>query len=487
MRRYSYISFVFLFYLSVLSILSACGGGGGDSAELSGFNSSSQPFTTTWNNPFNLTDNISPDGQNALYPDIALGGNGQSIVAWQQFDNLNLQIYKSERDGVTGAWTHPTNLNVNISPNGTNATEPQVAVDDNGYAIIIWTQWDGTNTRLYLSERDAMTGIWTHPANLTDSIDPLGGFVFVQPQIAMSSNGHAIIAWSQFNAGETKIYLSERDNVTKVWTHPADINDYISPDGQDAEYPKVAVAENGDAVLVWEQSDGSNTQIFMSQRDGTSGVWNHPADLTDNISPAGQDAVRPEVAMDDTGNATVAWSQDNGIAVQIFISDYHKTNDTWSHPTNISDSLTPGIDPRLVMGTDGSAALAWTMSNGSNSQVFFSERVDVDSNWVLPDNLNDNISPDGQNVQGSYLAMNNNDDIVICWNQSDGSNQQIFKSERDGVTKKWLTPSSLSDNISPNGQDAGTCNVTLNEGGKAFITWAQSDGFNFQIFISERL
>jgi len=52
-------------------------------------------------------------------------------------------------------------------------------------------------------------------------------------------------------------------------------------------------------------------------------------------------------------------------------------------------------------------------------------------------------------------------------------------------TLKWTNPSTLSDNISPNGQDAYDPQVAMDNNGGAIITCQQSDGFNWQIFKSE--
>jgi len=38
-----------------------------------------------------------------------------------------------------GAWHHPAGLSDNISPDGKPAWAPQVAMDNNGNAIIVWS------------------------------------------------------------------------------------------------------------------------------------------------------------------------------------------------------------------------------------------------------------------------------------------------------------------------------------------------------------
>lgn len=57
--------------------------------------------------------------------------------------------------------------------------------------------------------------------------------------------------------------MSEYRNGT--WSHPADRTDNISPGGGHAYYPEVAMDDNGNAIITWYQSDGSNKQIFMSE------------------------------------------------------------------------------------------------------------------------------------------------------------------------------------------------------------------------------
>jgi len=49
-----------------------------------------------WHHPISLSDNISPDGQNASVPQVAMDNNGNAIIAWKQYDGTYYQIFKSE-------------------------------------------------------------------------------------------------------------------------------------------------------------------------------------------------------------------------------------------------------------------------------------------------------------------------------------------------------------------------------------------------------
>ena len=238
-----------------------------------------------------------------------MDNNGNAIIVWIQYGS----IFKSEyRNGV---WTYPASLTDNINPAGLGVGYPQVAMDNNGNAIIVWEQYDSyDNYQIFKSEYRG--GVWTNPASVADNISPDGGgnAWFLFPQVAMDSNGNAIIVWQQHNGTNYRIFKSEYRN--GVWKYPSSLDDNISPDGQDAWPPQVAMDNNGNAIIVWYQRDESNIyQIFKSDYRG--GTWTNPSSLSDNISPDGQDAVYPQVAMDNNGNAIIVWEQ-----YYIFKSEY---------------------------------------------------------------------------------------------------------------------------------------------------------------------
>ncbi|MCX7000052.1 MAG: hypothetical protein NT106_07135, partial [Candidatus Sumerlaeota bacterium] len=160
--------------------------------------------TQGWINPFTLANNISPDGQDVYYPQVAMDNNGNAIITWYQSDGSNWQIFKSEYR--VGVWTNPSSLTDNISPDGQNASNPQVAMDNNGNAIITWEQYDGSNNQIFKSEY--RVGVWHNPSSLADNISPDGTFADY-PQVAMDNNGNAIITWVQSDGLSWQIFKSE--------------------------------------------------------------------------------------------------------------------------------------------------------------------------------------------------------------------------------------------------------------------------------------
>ncbi len=249
-----------------------------------------------------------------------MDNNGNALIVWYQSDGTNFQIFKSEyRKGV---WTHPTSLSDSISLDGQTAYNPQVAMDNNGNAIIVWQQSDASMYHVYhIFKSEYRSAIWKHPTSLSDNISPDGQRAW-NPQVAIDNNGNAIIVWYQYDGSTGAFEVFKSEYRSGAWKHPASIADHISPDAVNSlnVVPQVAMDNNGNTIIVWGQTNGATEQVFKSEY--RSGVWKHPVNLSDNISPDGKPAWNPQAATNNNGNAVVVWWQYDGTNHQIFKSEY---------------------------------------------------------------------------------------------------------------------------------------------------------------------
>src|SRR5438874_586268 len=81
----------------------------------------------------------------------------------------------------------------------------------------------------------------------------------------------------------------------------------LSAAGQNAGEPQVAFDGSGNALAVWRRSNGTNF-IVQSAFRPAGGAFGAPVDL----SAAGQNAFQPQVAFDGAGNALAVWERSNG-------------------------------------------------------------------------------------------------------------------------------------------------------------------------------
>jgi hypothetical protein len=474
-------------------ILINCGGGGGGG----GGDVGDGRF---WTYPSSLASFISVSSvEGASGPQAAMDATGNTLVTWIQNDGSVQRVYKSEyRSGV---WTHPTTTSDAFSLTGSHSYGQQAAVDDNGNAIVVWVQ---SATGIYKSEY--RSGVWTHPTTSADRINPVGTTDANVPRVAMDNNGNAIIVWQQSDGANTQVYLREYRN--SAWSTAPTLTTRFSFTGWNAGQPDVAMDNNGNAIVVWHQSNGTNTQIY--KREYRGGNWSAVPAVTSNISPAGQDAFGPRVAMDDLGTAVITWSQRNGTMSMacgsmgfpgpcsaIYMSEYR--NSVWTHPSTTVDHISPTADTTVAyssvpaMDGNGNAIIAWAQSDGSSqcttglamsspcTSIFKSEyRSGI---WTHPTTTAQHISPTGNGIlaDSPAVAMDSSGNAIISWTGYDGSSavcsgfmpcSQVYKSEFRN--NSWSHPSGLADNISPDG-NVGGIGLAMGDNGDAIIVWSESD------------
>ncbi|MBN2039920.1 MAG: Ig-like domain-containing protein [Spirochaetes bacterium] len=435
--------------------------------------------TVDWTHPSGLNDNISIDGENAINPRIAMDDNGNAVIVWQQALGEGYQVYMSE---YRGSWLHPGTAADYINPYvvGMSDLHPQPAMDNNGNALIVWRQlnYDYSRYQVFISEyRESPP--WDHPDSTADEFSMTPGFAY-DPEVAMNGNGDAVAVWRVENIS-SRIYMKVYQNGT--WQTAVQINNNITPALDSAYLQQAVMDDNGNAVVVWQQANGSVNQIYISEyRNGT---WSHPQDSNDNISPDGEYAYAPYAAMDNNGNTIIAWRQHDGNYNRIFKSEYR--GGEWTHPADLTDVISPdgksAQDPRVVMDSNGNAVIVWEQYDDDNSsRIFMSEYRN--GSWTIPADLNDSISSGGTDARNPEAAMDDNGNAIIVWVQdSTGSNDhRIYKSEYRGGA--WTHPS-IGNYISSGVQTDSYPQVAMDNTGNAIIAWSQSDGSDYQIFISE--
>jgi hypothetical protein len=88
-----------------------------------------------------------------------------------------------------------------------DAWSPKVSMDNNGDAVVVWQEHDGTAQRVYARRYTAASGTWGAFQQLNDSGD-FGTFDAGDPAIALSPTpGSAMAAWSQYNQKDWTITL----------------------------------------------------------------------------------------------------------------------------------------------------------------------------------------------------------------------------------------------------------------------------------------
>ena len=388
-----------------------------------------------WTYPKSSADDICPSGGNGSLqqPQIALGGNKTAIIVWAKMDDEGIsRTYMSEYR--KGSWTHPASTTDYISPNTPyvwrHAYSQQVAMGGDEHAVIVWHQGVGTIRQIFASLYQ--DGHWDHPGTLAEFIS-VPNYDAMYPQAAMNRNGEVLVTWQQKDQdNKNQIFVAHyTKNPADVWSWDTPVlpQDNISPDGYNAEVPMVSMNDDGDAIIIWKSDD----KLYKSEY--INDVWNNPVDMDSYLNPPGVDIETGfyyyDVAMDNSGNAIIIWIQRNQTTHVFDLFKSEKRGGIWSHPATENSFLAACVEsPAVAMDNNGNALVAWTgykeVSGTRYRYVFMQEYRNGSWGEITT------ISPPSSatsSIRFIDIAMSDNGNAIITWGQGPTtSEEEIYKS-----------------------------------------------------------
>lgn len=309
----------------------------------------------------------------AYEPRPVLSPSGEGLVVWNQWRMEGGYSVALARRGPGGPLTLPHTANDVISPQVFFSNAPQLAVADNGDAIITWYQATpppgstsadpiSDGLRLFVSERDGAEGRFSKPA-IEDWISPpgppLASHEVRNPVVAIGNFGEALVFWSQeHTSGSVGLYLASRDGKHE-WTTPADIDDTFGPLREFATCIDVVVSPTREAHVTWFDGPPGATRVYAAHRDNT-GQWNVPR--TRPLSTEGRPAQDPKLAVGPDGEVALVWTERGTDGRWRVMGRRRGPNGSdWSYATELSlPEEGDAIGPTVAIGPEGTLVAAWT-------------------------------------------------------------------------------------------------------------------------------
>jgi len=384
-----------------------------------------------------LSDGI----EHASNPEVAMNSAGNAIVIWQRWYSGGHRIQAVRYDKEVGTWSEAEYL----SDAGQMAFSPEVAMDSAGNAVVVWYRADDGTGKKVVQTKSYDGAAWSSVTDLSDS-----GQDASSPQVAMGSAGNAVAVWYRTNDGTGKKVVQTKSYDGSSWSSVTDLSD----SGQDADSPEVAMDSAGNAVVVWRRTDdGTGKRVIQTKRyDGAT--WSV---LATNLSDSGQDASSPEVAMDSTGNAVAVWRRYDGSNYIIQTKRYAEA--AWSSVTNLSADGQHAYEPQVAMDPEGNTVAVWYRYNGIIDVIQTKSYDGVE--WSA------SVTDLSENSYMSQVAMDSAGNAIVVWMGYDGG--EIVQATRyDGAA--WSEITNLS------GISTWDSRVAMDSAGNAIAVWERSGG-----------
>jgi hypothetical protein len=220
----------------------------------------------TWS----ATSTLSGPGHDGLYFSLAVNARGDAGVAY------SLSPYSTYSTGTAayyvsrsndGSWTAPVQISETLMSWVGYVVSPQVGLDASGLATVIYM---GNSLRATRQQAIGADGSWTPPVTVVQST--VSGASYMSADLAVDNNGYALVALSIFdptvNVDRASVWVTQGDSAGN-WTPQQRITDPSVP--VDAYATRVAVSPDGSLKLVgWIDHYHGTVQV----RQWNGSMWN---------------------------------------------------------------------------------------------------------------------------------------------------------------------------------------------------------------------
>lgn len=260
-------------------------------------------------------------------------------VCLNDLNSSNPRIAENEEGKIYVMWTQQigqamyTQIVMNSRGDDDMWPETFENVSRNNYSSAVYPCFGARNKDIHACWMDNRNGVWDifysekiqDEWNLPTQINSSGEKYW--PSLALDREGNVHVIYS---TKEGNIFYIKRES--GIWSSPF----LISTGFRSSCVPYLKIFKNNTLHAVWIQKTVSGVSIFYG-RGASSGQWLDPVQIS-----VGNDADKPSVELDDSGNAHIVW-EDTGI---------NKKKDVFY--TVITP---PGIKPTAVFSTSKSSGI----------------------------------------------------------------------------------------------------------------------------------
>jgi hypothetical protein len=355
---------------------------------------------------------------NASTPVIASDGKGGSLMAWLDYRNGNSDIY-AQRMRSTGqpAWT---SNGIPICTLAHIQNSPVIVSDGEGGAIIAWVDYRTNDIAdIYVQRVDSSgNALWTANGN---PVSTAGGQQ-TEPAIAADGPGGAIVVWidQRTSPPATDIY-AQRISPTggMMWT----ANGVAVCTATDYQLSPTIVSDGkGNAIVAWEDWRSGMADLY-AQRISAGGIATWTAGGA-AICTAAASQILPVAVADSSGGAIVTWMDRRGGS---FADIYAQRVDSMGTPLWAQDGITvsAGFNDQLYQGacTDGAggAIVAWQDFRNSAAADIYAQRISPSGSqmWTTDGvpvcsaaGLQENVVLKDDGLGGAVIAWDENRSLI---------------------------------------------------------------------------
>lgn len=418
-------------------------------------------------------DAIALSAGGASQPKVAVDAQGRAVLVWRQLEagSQTDRLWGSRYRPDSG-WSTPQRLEAN---NGA-VRDIRVAIDKpTGRAVVLWTQLSSvTGYDLWALQVDPQAG-WGTPAPLESASGTVG-----VASAGIDGKGNAVAVWSQIAPTTRFSIYANRYTPAGGWgtATPIETDEIVGTVDGD---PAVVMAGSGESLAVWKRSTGSSASLWTNRADA-AGNWTAATELVPDAG-TGQSIGAHELAIDASGNALLAWGQvdlpggsnqwESAIWVKRFSAGaWQGAVARVGAPFNATQAFLS--TPVLRMNAAGAAVVSWGRLDNALMAATAAPGAAFGADTV--------VRPAAPQALTSLPALGVDDatQALGAWTQANGVGTGDLLAARFTPAEGWSAPSLQESST----EAAQSPDIGMNEAGNAVLAWQQFEaGTGTRIFV----
>lgn len=211
---------------------------------------------------------ISNSTGNTFRPALIIPPDGFPIVAWSDTSNGNAEIYVRRYNGLD--WEEMSSGSASgegISNNSGGSFRPSMAVGPDGNPIIAWEDSSGgSDFEIYVRRWNGTDWVTMSSGSASGGGISNNGGDSKWPSVAIRSDGSPLIAWEDSSQDDEEIYLRRWNGTAWVEMEANSATGGGISDDDGGSYsltPSLAASADGASVVAWQNvSEGGGSEIF---------------------------------------------------------------------------------------------------------------------------------------------------------------------------------------------------------------------------------
>jgi hypothetical protein len=234
---------------------------------------------------------------------------------------------------------------------------------------------------------------------------------------------------------------------------------------KDAQNPSIALDNSGNPTVSWSEGLGNAANVYVKRWTGSS--WQQLGGALD--SDINQPATNPSLALDSSGNPTVSWENYDGTSSNIYVTRWNGITWNWIGGIIESNSNFNATNPSLALDNAGNPVVSWQEFGVLNSSNIYVKHWSG-SEWVQLGSSALNINL-GLPAYNPSLAVDSSGNPIISWDEYDptSNSQNVYVKRWNGSS--WSQLGGALD-VDVN-QAASFSSLTVDSAGNPTVSWLE--------------